>query len=523
MIKYRLYFGLFIVLLVFSGCIQRPLEEYEYSNETIVSNLSEYPSVEDNEINIEEEEIGCAYSNPSCAENYRCLNNMCILRSGCEYNNPPCDEGYVCTNNTCFRELSSCLNEECYNEKLDFIIVTRPLFLGSLQEFIQWKKNEFGFEVGVLTLEYIAENYEGEHLAEKIKGALRNYYNKNGIKYVLLIGDTKVEPLSEPFTYAIVVEDTPEKAIKRFLDSYNLDNSWNVPTGYYLRKIEPSGSIEGKTYEYPVYFSSGLDIFYADLDEWDTNGNGFYEEDEVIKDKKGLEIYLGRWPVRTNEELLKIIEKTKNLEIVKEMLIIASSARPCRTLNLPEERWSCNCGTYYMFPSVPSDIHVTYMENTEGLSEEEIDDRKDEIPSNFDFVQYGDGTDREDILEELISKKRFVIAHSHGSYNCIFPRGPICKEDMVFKEIIPLFEVKACMVGSFFERDEDSFSEHLIKSEKGPVIVATPADSKVFYELLFDSHTVGESYYKNYDMKKTGGSGWNILLGDPSVVLYSKK
>ena len=132
-------FGIFIVLLFFSGCIQQPESTYicpdgtevidpslceleEEPEEELIGCTYNNPSCELDHVCVENECIlkqGCNYDNPSCDENYNCISNECVLKQGCTYDNPSCEEGQTCIDNSCFE---SCIgsndckeNEVCFD------------------------------------------------------------------------------------------------------------------------------------------------------------------------------------------------------------------------------------------------------------------------------------------------------------------------------------------------------------------------------------------------------------------------
>jgi hypothetical protein len=68
-------------------------------------------------------------------------------------------------------------NAECRSDRIDYLIVTRPVFAESpgLRAFVDCKESQ-KYRVGLLTVEWIDGHYGGEHLAAKIKAALFEAY-----------------------------------------------------------------------------------------------------------------------------------------------------------------------------------------------------------------------------------------------------------------------------------------------------------------------------------------------------------
>lgn len=404
---------------------------------------------------------------------------------------------------------------------IDYLIITRPMFVDTLKDFTTWKTETSNFKVKVITAEEIDREYSGDNILNKIKNAIRFYYVNHNTDYVLLVGDTELE---EHFQL-----DTIEESVKDYIESYNLKEPWNIPVGYATTESLESDArgnpiMDGKF----VWTALGYDLFYADLGEWDKDGDGIFTKEEAglvgwgYSGKIGLEMYVGRWPVRTNEELKRIIYKTKNYPTI-ERIFKFSDALPylCEdnVLNeLTDDELKTSCFSS-VFSWSPENIPIDFMVNVGDSNEFEINKVKSMIPNYVNFIGFDENTTKEDIINVFISQKSYFIESSHGGHNCIHPYGVVCKEAMKFNEIIPLFEPYSCAVGTFFIDKEDSFSEFLLKSEKGPVVIVTPAGAD-FYKRLFKSSTVGEAFYAGLNKGFVQGSGWNVLLGDPSLVLY---
>jgi hypothetical protein len=87
-----------------------------------------------------------------------------------------------------------CYEDACLGSTIDYLIVTRPLFIEALTPFINWKSDQ-GYRVGVVTVEWLAGAYSGRHLAEQMKTGMHDLRQKaagGGTLYVLLVGDTQV-------------------------------------------------------------------------------------------------------------------------------------------------------------------------------------------------------------------------------------------------------------------------------------------------------------------------------------------
>jgi PKD repeat protein len=170
---------------------------------------------------------------------------------------------------------------------VDYLIITRRTFSPWLENFVKWKEN-LGYSVAVLTLEDNIENrYSGRDVPERIRNCIRDYYENLGIRWVLLVGDA--DPADGPSAGGY--------------PNYMLDNDWEIPIRYVWN---PDGAPDdtGQSENW-----TPTDLYYAGLDgDWD---NYLYENLFRFPDWEA-EVYVGRWPVRSVDELLSIIDKTIN-------------------------------------------------------------------------------------------------------------------------------------------------------------------------------------------------------------------
>jgi hypothetical protein len=172
----------------------------------------------------------------------------------------------------------------------EYIIVTRPKFITSLLQFINGKCAEQ--MMYLTTVEQISAHFNGQDSPEKIRNYLK-YAKQNGAKYVLLVGDTD---------YGVVENGS--------LD-YNVDKDWEVPMRY--------ANVLGKPYALDDTIIP-TDQYYASLDgSWDDNGNGIFGE-AGSKDEFSFkpDLYVGRFPVRTQQELDTLIKSTLGWVVKKK-------------------------------------------------------------------------------------------------------------------------------------------------------------------------------------------------------------
>ena len=142
--------------------------------------------------------------------------------------------------------------------KLDYVIITNSNLADSFLPLRNWKRQK-GVWTEIMTVEDIAQIYDGASLQEKIKKCLYDLYKKRRLSYVLLGGDDTVVPVR--YCRCKVGDLTEEK----------------MPTD--------------------MYYSCFGDAF-----NWDANGNGVYGETD---DSVGLlsSVYLSRLPIRTADDV----------------------------------------------------------------------------------------------------------------------------------------------------------------------------------------------------------------------------
>ncbi|MBN2461897.1 MAG: T9SS type A sorting domain-containing protein, partial [Candidatus Cloacimonetes bacterium] len=96
------------------------------------------------------------------------------------------------------------------DETIDYLIITGDDYTENWQNFA-FLYNQRGFTTEIVTVEYIESSYSGIDLAEKIRNFLKNKYEDNYIRFVLLAGDTDLIP--HRGLYGIVNENSPEPTI----------------------------------------------------------------------------------------------------------------------------------------------------------------------------------------------------------------------------------------------------------------------------------------------------------------------
>lgn len=159
------------------------------------------------------------------------------------------------------------------SEKFDYLIITSENLVSSFDELVRWK-NQKGVRTKVATVESIAaSNSPYTQLVDQIKYYIYGCYKDNGIKYVMLGGDTPIIPVKYcPVTISI--------------------------------------SVGVKTDTIPT------DLYYACFDKsfvWDANNNGVFGERSDNVDLYP-EIMLSRLPVRTQNDVHAFVGKLLKYE-----------------------------------------------------------------------------------------------------------------------------------------------------------------------------------------------------------------
>ena len=192
------------------------------------------------------------------------------------------------------------------NDNYDLVIISPSIFVHELQKFVEFKEKH-NIKTKLVDLnEIYNDKYfkcKGCDEPEKIKYFIKEAYDNWGIKYVLLVGSSKLLPV-------------------RYSHLNDRSSTWE-----YERKIIS-------------------DLYYADIydkngnfSSWDSNGNGYYGEyDHEIGNKKYTdevdlipEIAIGRLACRNIIELKNVIKKIISYEsgtATKKVLLACGDSYP---------------------------------------------------------------------------------------------------------------------------------------------------------------------------------------------------
>jgi len=428
-----------------------------------------------------------------------------------------------------------CVDSECDNwTSIDYLIVTRPLFLESLDEFAEWKAGR-GFSVGVFTADWMANNSEGL-IADAIKSRIHELRETKGAEYALIVGD--VNASVGPFTQY--------KLQKDHLSMDTLEPPWAVPTGYYCTCIPSYGpttsscTCANRNMVNPAteFFT---DVFYADPNSWDPDGDGINEAKDSVTSSTEDFVFVGRWPVRTPEEVGTLTRNTISAQekadagLKREATFLLDEGLQWG-MEVPDycqedyehtgEHWRArsnkvNCESFYM------GAHRALVEAGFSVDVHTFDVAD---PTQSDIQLFN---------QEFYSGSPIVYEMFHGQHSSLSSPGrePIANKS--FNGSTVLLSAFSCNMGSYYDGDQDAVNEMILKKPDGPAVMVSTFSEYIFFKEVSKGKSVGEAFYKGTvvddyilsDWKENPvfllGSGngmnmqsWYDLMGDPSFVPY---
>jgi hypothetical protein len=166
------------------------------------------------------------------------------------------------------------------------LIITPTKFLSAVYP-LQKHKEQTGILTKIVTLEYVNTNYTQKDPAERVKRCIADLYQKEGHRFVLLVGDSDIFPVR----YTKTDRANPDACNTAF-----------YPTDlYYAALYKQDGS----------------------FDDWDANHNGYYGElngethtGPINVDEVSLEpvVAVGRVPASTPAEVKCYVDKVISYE-----------------------------------------------------------------------------------------------------------------------------------------------------------------------------------------------------------------
>ncbi|MGD9707958.1 MAG: C25 family cysteine peptidase [Candidatus Delongbacteria bacterium] len=361
-------------------------------------------------------------------------------------------------------------------EKIDLAIITTQDFADNFEKYKLFKTRQ-GFITEIKTVEDIYSEYTGESDVIKIRNYIRDKYISNDLKYVIIGGGYKTVPAGKALPY-----------VSTYTTEINSDS-------FYSRL---NGNI-------------------------DTNDNGIYFEFSDYPDSYE-DVYVGRFPGNTEEEIDAIINKTMNYySSERNYGINFNSSLFLIGMNVGDE---------------PEDV---------GDGRRYCNNVRTEFPAGFirDSLYEGISPDfsKDGIIERLERGYNFVYSQSHGDYHLIRQKDndfKIWSEDlMMLQKVSGLYFIAACKPGYF---GGDSFSHKAITNPEGGCVTYIGSSAQEFPNLTDNFNAY---FFRQVNRRRSFGesladakivyghpysSGYNLYLnhsytiqGDPSGLPFLRE
>jgi hypothetical protein len=383
-----------------------------------------------------------------------------------------------------------CYEDACQGSTIDYLIVTRPLFIEALTPFINWKSDQ-GYRVGVVTVEWLAGTYSGRHLAEQIKTGMHDLRHKaagGGTLYVLLVGDTEVK--------------VADFSVHALMESYDLNIAWNVPTGFYRRiHNDPPDTILPS------------DAYFVEDRDWDPDNTGLNPVPDQSQGQGRFDatLHLGRWSVRDPGEIDPIFAKTRDASPADRILF--ASDQEFASLDY--------CTSWPPMGYSGTNSYASCYVNSVIAESRLFGGNAPWLTTDSLVVDVTDAGQTEHLIETFLGYPGAVHASFHGFYYYLdlSRAGPGCckPEELQFQYVFPVLTLSSCDVAAFYTGSQDTVIETILKYPSGPAVVAQPGHNEYhYYEYLLQGHSVGESFWR-------AGSHYVfwlnpiVLFGDPSL------
>ena len=381
-----------------------------------------------------------------------------------------------------------CREETCLEAgvTMDYLIVTRPVFIDALTPFINWKTGQ-GFHVGLVTVDWLDSAYPGRHLAEKMKTGMHELRKRTGVVYVLLVGDT-----------AIPADDFRVSSV---LYSYKLSIDFNVPTGFYRRlDDDPSGEVLPS------------DAYFVEDRDWDPANTGVNPRPDNMATGEGTlqaDLYLGRWSVQEPAQIAPLFEKTRSAGLAGSIFFSAD-----KTL-YDGETTLCTS-----WPPAWYESFACYLDAVIVARDRFFKSYSPHITTESSFVDLTDPGQASAFLERFLSNQGVMVVVYHGSYDCWqLSEECIPSAEIRFENIFPLLEGEACSVSAFYFDEGISVSESLSLAPTGPAVFSQAPNPVLYLKALRDGEPVGKAFWQ----AASAYLYWPnpiLLLGDPSLVIF---
>ena len=358
---------------------------------------------------------------------------------------------------------------------LNYLVVTRPLFMEAIIPFVNWKSGQ-GYRVGVVSVEWLSQRFPARHMAESMKTGMHTLRHQTGVQYVLLVGDTEIENGNFNVNAVHV--------------SYTLTIPWNVPTGFSRVNSDPPDDVLPG------------DLYFVEDRDWDPENTGL---NPVPGQESGLvqldaTLFIGRWSVRKPEEIAPIFAKTQRFTQTNKIFFTRNNEgyyyslgdilNKCPDLPFPE--WYC-----YEFEYARQRL---FEQNAPWLITESL------------VVDVNDPQQSSELYQRLSGFDGVIVESYHGNYTYLAMPNVEVLSSHEYRMLVTI----SCYVSAFFSGDTDTFTESVLKGSSGPAIVAQSPNDYMFLMYLREGQPVGQAFWRSGAV--TYGYGAPILLlGDPSL------
>ena len=377
----------------------------------------------------------------------------------------------------------------------EYLLITSDALRSAFQPLADRRAAQ-GLPAQVITVEHIDEHYDGTRpdggsdLQTKIRNCIREYEQDHGTSWVTLGGDETVVPIRTCYG---TVGDLP------------------------------------------------ADLYYFDLDfTWDTDANGVYGERGQDEANLVPEVFGGRIPVRTAEQVTAYVDKLIRYETASPegyantMLLDASTAGPSYRSGtaradgyLDHERVS---GGEQLAVDLYRNYVAPYWQATP------LDRHCDSITS-WDEAATGDAFDGAHFQDALNAGYHHVFVYGHGNAKRMPALNQGVAAELTNRDRPSIFFVISCGAGGY-DRAEPGLSEALLRNPDGGAVAFIGANrttysslvvyARQFYREVFENKrtTIGEAFALMKSAYPTGSWDakfmWN-LQGDSALVLLPEE
>lgn len=379
------------------------------------------------------------------------------------------------------------VGEMSSNYDYEYIIVTCDSLKSCFQKLADWKTIK-GVKSKVITVEEIYNQYTGNTPQQRIKKALKDYYNGNytGLKYVLLGGDVEIVPAQKCCV------------------------------------------------KYSIYDSiTASDIYYICFDDinWDTNNNNRFAE---ISDNidLGQDAIISRLPVNTQEDACNVVNR------IIEYEFFPKTNNWVNNLLMAGYYYGEYKGNYATSYEIGNETYEEYIQPYWDCQRFRLHEAYSDHPTNVNYY-----CNPLNLENELYKGYKFAYMISHGYEDYWVLENPFRynknQADNLKNKSYTNIVTVACHTNDFIE---ECLGESFINNKDGGIIsylgssqFGWTTTSHVFIQYFFkkllnsSSQQIGKALYdtKNIFISNISNNSthrWLYLsmnlLGDPELPVY---